>query len=225
MRSIIMVNINRVKKSGFTQLVDFGITLVSIPKIKIRHFVEQRNKLVIRGGRKTMPKFTTGFTLVEALFGITIMMFALLGPLILINNSLKSAHEVRDQTIASYLAFEAIEAIRNVRDERAFENPTHSVDQDWLGSMRQCVGALCLLDVNNAGTPSFTVCGGTCAPLQKSATGYGYGGIGPASHFTRMIIFEESAALPNYHATATIRVSWPGVTPRSVVYEYHIYNW
>ncbi len=170
-------------------------------------------------------KQKSGFTLIEALFGITIIMFALLGPLMLINNSLKAAHEVRDQTIASYLAFEAIEAIRNVRDERALENPTHGPDADWLGSMRQCVGSPCWLDVNNTGTPAFTACGGACPAMERSATGYGYGGMGSTSSFVRSIILDEAAAMPHYHATATISVSWQGVTSRSVIYEYHIYNW
>lgn len=166
-----------------------------------------------------------GFTLIEALFGITIIMFALLGPLILIDNSLKATHEIRDQSIASYLAFEAIEAIRNVRDQKALENPQHLDTVDWLGSMRECVGSPCWFDVSPPGIPVFTACGGACPPLQRSSVGYGYGGIGPDSPFTRTVTLDESPATPHYHATATISVSWQGITPRSVTYEYHIYNW
>lgn len=166
----------------------------------------------------------SGFTLIEALFAITIMMFALLGPIVLINNSVKAVHEIRDQSIASYLAFEAIEAIRNVRDHRALANPRHLVINDWLGSMRQCVGTPCTVDVDVFGLPLFTVCGGTCPPLRLSAIGYDYNVANPISPFTRSIVFDETGP-PNWHATATVSVSWPGLRPRSVTYEYHIYNW
>lgn len=57
-----------------------------------------------------------GFTIVETLVAISILVIALTGPLSIIASSLKSSYFSRDEITAAYLAQEPIEHIRNLRD-------------------------------------------------------------------------------------------------------------
>ncbi len=57
-----------------------------------------------------------GFTLIEALVSISLIMIAVIGPLSLIMNSINSIMQSRNRIIASYLAEEIIEDFRSHRD-------------------------------------------------------------------------------------------------------------
>jgi hypothetical protein len=62
-----------------------------------------------------------GFTVIEAFVGITILLIGLVGPLMLVNSNLQAGRFSRDQITAYYLAQEAIEMVREVRDENFLE--------------------------------------------------------------------------------------------------------
>ena len=66
---------------------------------------------------KINKKPSKGFTLVETLVAISILVIALTGPLAIIAQSLKSSYFSRDEITAAYLAQEPIEFIRNMRDQ------------------------------------------------------------------------------------------------------------
>ncbi len=176
-------------------------------------------------------KIKKGFTIIEALVGISVLMFALVGPLLLIYRTSQTASELRDHTVAAYLALEGVEAIRSIRDGRSLANPRFFSVADWLGSLRQCVGVLCTVDVNTGlETPAIAVCTGTCSPLRVSRTGqygYNYNNSNPVSPFTRSITLSENSLVLHTHATATISVSWKNKSgqDRSINYEYHIFSW
>jgi type II secretory pathway pseudopilin PulG len=70
-----------------------------------------------------------GFTIVETLVAISILIIALTGPLAIIASSLKSSYFSRDEITAAYLAQEPIEYIRNLRDQNALRSPDSST---WL---------------------------------------------------------------------------------------------
>lgn len=75
-----------------------------------------------------LVKTKNGFTLVEALVAISILMIAIASPMTLAQKGLSTATQSKDQMIAAFLAQDAIEAVKNIRDQIALRG----TDSDWL---------------------------------------------------------------------------------------------
>jgi prepilin-type N-terminal cleavage/methylation domain-containing protein len=76
-----------------------------------------------------------GFTLVETLVAISILMLAILGPLSIATAGLRNSAFARDQITAFYLAQEGIEFVRYARDDNYLRG---AVDADWLEHLDDC---------------------------------------------------------------------------------------
>ncbi len=63
-----------------------------------------------------------GFTLVEMLIGVLIFSLSLVALMTISSKGLKAARGAEKQVIADYLAIEAIEVVRNMRDESFLKN-------------------------------------------------------------------------------------------------------
>ena len=75
-----------------------------------------------------------GFTIIETLVAIAILMIAVAGPLSIASKGLGSALYAKDQMTASYLAQETMEILKNRRYNAAdFET--------WVTSVQNCVAA------------------------------------------------------------------------------------
>ena len=81
-------------------------------------------------------KFTRGFTLIETFVAISIIMVAIVGPLLIVSRALSSSYYARDQIIAFYLAQDAVEFIRNKRDENKLNYINDS--NKWLDGLEVC---------------------------------------------------------------------------------------
>lgn len=81
-----------------------------------------------------------GFSLIETLVAVVVLVTAIVGPLTLAERSINSSIYARDQVTASLLAEEAIEYLRSVRDGNEY---TH---RNWLSDLSDCVGQLCMVD-------------------------------------------------------------------------------
>src|SRR6185369_6180494 len=79
----------------------------------------------------------SGFTIIETLVAIAILMIAIAGPLTVAQKGLTSSIYARDQMIASYLAQDAIEYVKNVRDSDKLAG------QGWLSSFDSNSGHDC----------------------------------------------------------------------------------
>ena len=77
-----------------------------------------------------------GFTLVEALVAITILITGILSALTLVTRALYSTSIIQDRIIASFLAQEGIEFIRQKRDTNFIEK-FQGDDRDWFYGLEE----------------------------------------------------------------------------------------
>ncbi len=75
-----------------------------------------------------------GFTIVETLVAITVLMIAISGPLTVSFRALNAAVASRDQMIASFLAQDAMEYARNLKDN----NISDGAPEGWLQTIGEC---------------------------------------------------------------------------------------
>ncbi|MBI5140302.1 MAG: type II secretion system protein [Candidatus Vogelbacteria bacterium] len=92
-----------------------------------------------------MPNKNKGFTLLETIVAITILMISIVGPLSLASKGIVYADYVKDEITAYNLAQEAMEAIRNIRDE----NVNNYSVSEWLKDIDKCITNTCRLDIWN----------------------------------------------------------------------------
>jgi type II secretory pathway pseudopilin PulG len=77
----------------------------------------------------------SGFTIIETLVAITVLMIAVAGPLVVASKGLNAALYARDQVIATYLAQESMEVIKNTRDNNL------NLGNNWLANIQLCTSA------------------------------------------------------------------------------------
>jgi len=88
------------------------------------------------------PNFKKGFTLVETMVAISILMLGILGPLSIASSGLRNSLFAKDQVTAYYLAQEGIEYVRYVRDANYLDNK-----KPWLDGLIDCIGQFgCAVD-------------------------------------------------------------------------------
>lgn len=105
-----------------------------------------------------------GFSLIETLVAVVVLITAIVGPLTLAQRSIHAAVYARDQVIASFLAEEAIEYIRSVRDGNE-----HTKSGNWLNDLSNCIGQLCMVDTTQDVKNAFQKCNNKPPSLYNSA--------------------------------------------------------
>ena len=142
------------KKKGFTQ------TLTFVLKDFYRYLSSRHHPI--------KQKLVSGFTLIETLVAISILMLAVTGPVYFASESLKAATYAKDQITAFYLAQDAFEQIRGLRVNNIANN------SPWLNGISGVCDSLCKIDPYVTSTP--VACGSDCGKIKKTAGGmYGYG--------------------------------------------------
>jgi len=186
----------------------------------------QGERVGVRGGG-----VRPGFTLIEAFVAISILVMAMVGPLAIASQSATLAAFTRDQVTANFLAQDAVEYIRWIRDSNQLSG------NDWMSRLSNCIsssgGSACYFD-SSLTSPSIQSCasGGCPALLYDTTTGrYDYDA-GVASHFTRTVSMVSPVA-PNDCTTGkgcevslTVKVSWKtGTLPHSVTVKENLMRW
>ncbi|MBI2046287.1 MAG: type II secretion system protein [Parcubacteria group bacterium] len=159
-----------------------------------------------------------GFTLIESLVAITILVTAILGPMTIAANGIALATYARDQATAFFLAQEGLEYIRNLRDSNALSRV------DWLVGIDACLSNSCFVD-----SPDNTIsaCSGACPIVRyDSATGvYGYDASWSGTNFTRTITVTQ--VVPGEEVIVSSTVAWKrgALAARTLTLEETLFNW
>jgi prepilin-type N-terminal cleavage/methylation domain-containing protein len=174
----------------------------------------------------------SGFTLVEALVAITILLIAVVGPLSLVSQSIQNANIAKDQITAFYLAQEAIEFVRNIRDSN-FIVPV--APANWLDypNLDLCKGGnSCEIDVNNSITPiaTFSASDVFILATQGAHKIYTYtppgGYTSVSTTFTRSVNIKDEPTNIGKEAIITVTMSWKtGIATKTFVITERIFNW
>lgn len=156
----------------------------------------------------------SGFTIVETLVAITILLIGVLGPLVIAANGIADGIFAQNQMTANYLAQEAMDLVINRRDGYELDNQCPleslaSLDCDNPASPSK----ICWLNLNVAGTPSVVeISGGHGEPrnlqFNPNPSTQGFeeptaGSIGPV--FQRSVFVEKPVS---GQRKITVKVAW-----------------
>ncbi len=162
-----------------------------------------------------------GFTLIETLVAISILVVAVAAPLTLASQSLFAALYAKDQTTAFYLAQEAVEMVRNKRDQNLLAYLNDGTT-DWLAGIP--TDSALHVDVPN---DTMVACVGDCldTKLLHNDSFYNHEA-GEATRFSRSVRVTPNEELEG-EATITVMVQWQtgSFQERTFTLEERIYNW
>ncbi|MBI2475887.1 MAG: type II secretion system protein [Candidatus Taylorbacteria bacterium] len=182
-----------------------------------------------------------GFSIVETIVAIAILSVVVVAPLTLAQRGLNSSIYARDQVTAFYLAQEAIEYVRNIRDNNNLIGRSRT--GDWLKGLETCkkstecgidVNAGRIIDCDDKGNPKLRPCQLTFDPSTGIYGDHRDNGNGDPvgnlqdSIFTRKLIITPIAVGSdlNGEADLAVTVSWQtGLLQKSVVINERIFNW
>lgn len=165
-------------------------------------------------------KLKKGFSLIETMVAITVLVMVITGPITLAANSLKSASISKNNFIAANLAQEGIELIRLYRTNNVVQG------REWLDDLlppgpSECgSGQGCYIDAKN-----FTVnrCNGTCPNMKIDSSGFYNYAAGTDSIFVRTI---RLTTIGSDTARVTVEIAWnERFGSQSLVLEEIIHNW
>lgn len=163
-----------------------------------------------------------GFTLVETLIAISILVLAVTGAFSAAHSGMTSALYSKDQITAFYLAQEGMEQVRNLRDRNGISA------LNWMNGIANpgdpCeVGFTCYADALDSATP-LTRCSGTCPNLRLNTNGfYSYDG-GTETRFRREL---RVSTINGNEVVVESTVYWSKglLVERSFTAREHLFNW
>lgn len=182
-------------------------------------------------------KTNRGFTVLETLVAVFILVLAITGPMVFAQSGLRTAFLARDQITAFFLAQDAIETIKNIRDDNALKG------NDWLSRITdECsVNENCLIsvetlyddfgDLGGVGDVRIKKCPNelSCPVLENDSIGrFGYTLSGEGisdSRFTRNVFVRE---INPGELQIVVEVKWTSnvrVDSSRIVVQENIYDW
>lgn len=186
-----------------------------------------------------------GFTILESLVAIAILLVALTGPMVFAQQSLRASRLAGDQITAFYLAQDAIELVKHVRDQ----NSLYLYREEWLTGLATCLASESVTDggcqlsssewTEGNETSAVVACAANCWVYEQNGF-FGIFGKNPSagsppenprfSRRVRIMAADGSTLVPanSDEALIEVDVSWStlGVSSvRHVLVREHIYNW
>ncbi len=171
---------------------------------------------------------TAGFTLIETLVAVLILATAVAGPLTIASKGLHSALIAKDQTIALFLAQDALEYVRFKRDSNALAGVS-----PWLTGLDACVSTdgsvACYLDSLEQHPTVPTACASpsTCPVMNYDQTSGTFQYTNGTPSFFRREVQVVTPGSSTTEAQVIVTVSWSdmgGVT-HSIIVRENIFHW
>jgi prepilin-type N-terminal cleavage/methylation domain-containing protein len=165
-----------------------------------------------------------GFTLVETLVAISILMISIVGPMYSIYRALQATYISRDELAATGLAQEGAEYVRNVRDSNYLAT-LGGTATPWLQNLSNCQTINgCTVDTFTRYSSTPQACSTVCTPLYINVGGqYTQQVGGTKTHFTRTVTITNPTSI---EAIVNVKVSWiTNHVTYSVIVNEHLYNW
>jgi type II secretory pathway pseudopilin PulG len=168
-----------------------------------------------------------GFTLIETFVAISILVTVLGGTLTLVVQGLSASYTARDQVTAFYLAIEAVEYVRSIRDNNALD-VIYGGSSNWLAGLgpagSSCLSTEgCIVDATEGTVLGCSVSG--CPPLNfNESTGfYTYTG-GTPTTFIRTVHVTE--VISDREALVEVEIIWKTKSRvRSFTVEESMFDW
>lgn len=169
-----------------------------------------------------------GFTLIETLVAIFILLISTTGPLSFAQSGLRASFLARDQVVAFYLAQDATETIKNLRDNNSLiKNPWLTLP-DSKTFLSECSGDGCRMQTGS--DLIIEKCTSTtCNPMHYDKVKREFvldsNSDTIPSKYTRTIYFTD--IVPNREAQIIVKVKWDTTffSEREIVVQENIYNW
>lgn len=178
-----------------------------------------------------------GFSLVETLVAIAILAVAIGGPMFLAQKSIDAARYAKEEVTAFYLAQEAIEYVRSIRDDNFITNLNSSPGGGgggsvyWLQGLTGCSLSDCGVEPLTGNYPASCSLLNGCKlrmysdsfhpPLYTYNT---FPTITVSTPFVRTVRIVET--VPGVEAKVTATVSWTsGSLANSISMDEYLYNW
>lgn len=164
-----------------------------------------------------------GFTLIETLVAITVLTTAIVAPMSLAARALASAFYARDQVAAFHLAQEAIEAVRNIRDNNILTNALLGEGIDLLTGIP--VDTPFTIDTRDNAIEN---CAEVCPPLETDGVlfGYGSGAAGwSATKYTRTVQADYISEPDEIRISVTMTWQTGSAPMRTFTISENLYQW
>jgi Tfp pilus assembly protein PilV len=133
-----------------------------------------------------------GFSFGEVMLSVLVLGVGLVGTISLINSNIRNSTDTRDSIIASELAQEGVELVRNIRDNNWIATPIRpTFDGDYLPA---AAASNCRVDKDNPASNNLKVICGQSYVLNTDANGFYTHSVGSATKFQRKIFFFVSGS-------------------------------
>lgn len=188
---------------------------------------------------KITPRIVSGFILIETIVAVSILMLALPAALTVASRSITLASYSKDQIIATYLAQEGLEIIRNKRDQNMLKIAAGTLDSSqWNDGFMNgvCMGLQCRVDYGPGNTlspsePLIQKCiSNPCTiVLNRNTADNSYshasGGTWVPTKFSRYVQTDNIPAIPNeIRVTSVVTYATHGVD-KTITLRENLTNW
>jgi prepilin-type N-terminal cleavage/methylation domain-containing protein len=164
-----------------------------------------------------------GFTIVESLVAIAILVAAVTGTMTAVQTGISSYIITKEQITAFYLAQEGFEQLKNMRDQNSLEG------RSWLFDIAEDADDPCFFGFKCMVSPVESVvatrCAGSCEVLRQDPDEgfFGYDIDWTPTVYTREIELEP---INQHEIAATVSITWSkGLINRSFRVRENILNW